>query len=278
MATATNDIDVRELLKTGAHFGHKPSHWNPKMKPYIHSKRGGIYIIDLIQTAEKLKLAAEFLEEVAAGGKPVLFVGTKRHLQQTVKAAAESSGMPYVVEHWFGGMLTNFETIHGRVKQLNTLEEEKQSGELTEGRNKREISELEEEISSLNTAFGGIKDMENLPGALFVADAVTERIAIKEAKRLHIPVVAIVDTNGDPSSVDYVIPANDDAVSAVALISQTVAQAVAAGAAKYKNAKPAAAKAEDEPKAPAKAKPATTVKQEETRPPKLSPDQTTAKG
>lgn len=223
------------------------------MKPYIHSNRGGIYIIDLIQTADRLERAAAFLQEVATDNKQVLFVGTKRHLQGVVKAAAEDAGMPYVTEHWFGGMLTNFETISGRIKYLNNLEEMKQSGELAEGRNKRELGEVEEEIKELNESFGGLKDMQRLPGALFVADVVTERIAVKEAKRLGIPVVGIVDTNGDPTLVDYVIPANDDAVSAVSLIANTLSEAVKTGVGARKVPKAEEDKPAAKPAAKAKA-------------------------
>lgn len=230
----TKGVDVRELLKAGAHFGHKSRYWNPAMKPFIHSKRGGIYIIDLIKTAGKLSAALEFVESTAATGKQILFVGTKRHISQLVKDAAIRAGMPYVSEHWYGGMLTNFDTFQSQIKRLKELEEQSQSGELGEARSKRETSELKEEIERLNLAFGGIKDMDKLPAALYVTDVVTEKTAVREANRLGIPVAAIVDTNGDPSTVDYVIPANDDAVSAVSLISNAIADAVSAGAAAAK--------------------------------------------
>ena len=188
MAIATK-IDVRELLKAGAHFGHKSSHWNPKMKPYIHSSQGGIYIIDLIQTVEKLEQAAVFLREVAASGKQVLFVGTKRHLQPALKPPPNRPICHTLLNIGLAACLTNFETIYRRVKQLNTLEEQKKSGELAEGHSKREMGEIDEEIAKLNEAFGGIKAMDKLPGALFIADIRTERIAVQEAKRLGIPVV-----------------------------------------------------------------------------------------
>jgi len=235
MATATK-VDVRELLKAGAHFGHKAAHWNPRMRPFIHSKRGGIYIIDLIQTSERLGKALEFVEKLASEGKQVLFVGTKRHTRQVVKEAAVAAGMPYVYEHWLGGTLTNFDTISGRVKHLKKLEEMQASGELAESRNKREQGELKEEMAKLNQTFGGIKDMDKIPAALFIADVVTERTAAREAIRLGVPVVGIVDTNANPEGIDYVVPANDDAVSTVKLIAEAISDAIVAGKAKQKPA------------------------------------------
>lgn len=252
--STTGDIDVRELLKAGAHFGHRPNHWNPQMKPYIHSKRGGIYILDLIKTAAHLKTAANFLESSAAEGKDILFVGTKRHIQRIVKEAAIKAGMPYITERWYGGILTNFATFSKQIKRLKQLEEQDKTGELGEARSKRETGELREEIERLNTAFGGIKDIDRVPQVMFVADVVTEKTAIREAIRLGIPVVAIVDTNGDPTNIDYVIPANDDAVSAVELVCNVVADAVAAGVAARKAAKPVEEKTENEPKVKAATK------------------------
>ncbi len=225
----TTDIDVRELLKAGAHFGHRSTHWNPKMRPYIHSLRQGIYIIDLIKTVEQLERALDFVEQTTAEGKQILFVGTKRHLRPSVKAAAATAKMPYVIERWFGGTLTNFATIGKRVKFLRETEENLESGKLAESMSKREIGEVREDLIKLNTSFGGLKQMTKLPAAVFVADALTNQIAIKEAARLGIPVIAIVDTNADPSQVEYVIAANDDAVSSVGLISNLLAEAALRG-------------------------------------------------
>lgn len=235
MAVATAPkVDVRELLKAGAHFGHKTAHWNPAMAPYIYGKRGGIYIIDLIQTADLLGDALGFLEKTAASGKQVLFVGTKRHIRSTVEEAAKAANSPFVTERWFGGTLTNFETISARVKHLKKLEEQEASGELKESLKKHEIGEIKEQITKMNRVFGGIKELKGAPGALFVADALTDRTAVREAIRLKVPVVAIVDTNADPKGIEYVVPANDDAVSTVGLISTMASEAVQAGKAKQK--------------------------------------------
>ncbi len=237
MAVATAPkVDVRELLKAGAHFGHKTAHWNPMMEPYIYGKRGGIYIIDLIQTAERLTEALRFIEKTAASGKQVLFVGTKRHIREVVRGSAEAAESPYITERWLGGTLTNFNTISGRVKHLKKLEEQDSTGELKENYNKREIGVIREEIAKLNVNFLGIKEMNSVPGAVFIADALSDRTAVREAIRLGIPVVAIVDTNASPEGIDYVVPANDDAVSTISLISNLVTQAVNEGRAKQKSA------------------------------------------
>ncbi len=226
----TSTIDVRDLLKAGAHFGHKVSHWNPKMRPYIYTSRGGIYIIDLFKTADKLAEALNFIAEVTAHNKQILFVATKRHLKEPVKAAAQACTMPYVTERWFGGTLTNFATISKRVKHLRELEENFASGKLAETYSKRELGEVKVEMAKLNVLYGGLKTMTDLPGALFCADVITDQIAVREANRLSIPVIGIVDTNSDPSLVTHPIPANDDAVSSVALISNLVAEAAKHGA------------------------------------------------
>lgn len=235
--SASNEVDVRELLKAGAHFGHKTSRWDPKMRPYIHSERGGIYIIDLIKTAQKLNEALAFVESAAAENRQVLFVGTKRHIRRILEDAASAAKMPFVNERWLGGTLTNFETIFKRVKQLKRLEEQLESGELAEGSSKRELAEAKEEIAKLNAAYGGIKNMAGLPVAVFVADCVGDRIAVREARRLGIAVIGIVDTNANPEEVDYPVPANDDAVSCVGLISNAIANAVIAGKGRAKEPK-----------------------------------------
>lgn len=237
-ATKKSDItvDVKDLLKAGAHFGHKTSHWNPKMRPYIYGRRGDIYIIDLVKTARDLEKALKFAQDIASQGKDILYVGTKRHLKSTVKEAAEAAGMPYVTNRWLGGTLTNFATIHKRIKYLRKLEEQLESGELKDTYKKREILEFSEEAEKLRETFDGIRDMDALPGAVFVTSAKTDRIAVREASRLGIPVISIVDTNADPELVDYVIAANDDAVSTIKYISDQLAEAIAAGKASAKKA------------------------------------------
>jgi small subunit ribosomal protein S2 len=226
---ALPQVDVRELLKSGAHFGHRTSHWHPAMEPYIHSQKGGIYIIDLIQTADLLKIALEFAYNTSAKGGKVLFVGTKRQLKSVVQKAAEKSGMPYVNQRWLGGTLTNFDTFKKRVEYLRSLEEQRDAEDASETMNKRETSQLKDEIEKLNLMLGGIKDLDKLPEVVFVTDIVTERNAVKEAKKLGIPVVAIVDTNGNPHNADYVIPANDDAISAVGIVCDLIADSIELG-------------------------------------------------
>lgn len=231
-------VDIKELLKSGAHFGHRLSHWHPKMEPYIHSKRGGIYIINLEKTVEQLQSALNFVQSVVADDKQILFVGTKKHVRRVVKEAAVSGNMPYIVNRWFGGILTNFETIKKRVKRLQELEEGLESGELAHGVTKRELGLLREEAGKLNISVGGLKGMDELPGAIFVADLIADRTAVKEAKRLGIPVIGIADTNTDPSEIDYPIAANDDAVASVKLICELTASAAEAGRKQQKKAKP----------------------------------------
>lgn len=232
MATAT--VDIKKLLEVGAHFGHKTSRWHPKMAPYIHSKRGGSHIIDLVRTVEKLEEALGFIEKTAAEGKQILMVGTKRQAQDIVRKAAEEAGMPYVVERWIGGMLTNGNTINGRIKHLKDLEVKMASGALEAKYNKLEVQHFQEEIDQMNLNYGGIKHMANRPGAVFIVDVPNETNAVKEAKKLNIPIVAIVDSNADPSPIDYPIPANDDAIKSVQLITDYVAAAISAGASKAK--------------------------------------------
>lgn len=235
-------VDIKALLASGAHFGHKTSRWHPKMASYIHSKRAGSHIIDLTKTVEGLDAALAFIEKTTQSGRQVLFVGTKRQAKDILKAAAEEVKMPYVTERWMGGMLTNSKTIGERIKRLKTLETRMASGELAARYNKLEVQRFQEEIDSLNFKYGGIKDMNGLPGAMFVVDVVEEENAIKEARRLNIPVVAIVDTNANPSAADYAIPANDDAIKAIQLITDYVKQAVAEGVASRKSAEPKSTK------------------------------------
>ncbi len=230
------DVDIKALLQAGAHFGHKTSRWHPKMAQYIHSKRAGSHIIDLTKTVEGLEKALPFLTETVKSGKQVLFVGTKRQSKDIVRAAAEEVKMPFVVERWMGGMLTNIKTISERVKRLKTLESRMASGELAKRYNKLEVQRFQEEIDMLTFKYGGIKEMNGNPGAVFVTDLVNDENAVKEARRLNIPVVAIVDSNANPEMADYVIPANDDAIKSVQLIASYVKEAIAEGVAHRKSA------------------------------------------
>jgi len=230
------DVDIKKLLEAGAHFGHKTSRWHPKMAQYIHSKRNGTHIIDLTKTVEGLDAALSFLTETAAAGKQVLLVGTKRQAQDIVKKAALETGMPYVTERWLGGMITNWNTIGGRVKHLQELENKMASGELANKYNKLEVQRFQEEIDELNRIYGGIKEMSARPGAVFVVDIVEDVNAVREARKLNIPLVAIVDSNADPSLVTYPIPANDDAIKAIQLIIDYVQAAIEAGKGRNKKA------------------------------------------
>ena len=238
---ATVDVDIKKLLEAGAHFGHKTSRWHPKMAPYIHSKRGGSHIIDLTQTVSALEDALAFIEKTASEGKQVLLVGTKRQAQDIVKEAAEATGQPYVVERWLGGMLTNRNTIGGRIKYLKDLEAKMESGQLGHKYNKLEVQRFQEEIDEMNHLYGGIKNLAAKPGAVFVVDILHDANAVREANKLGVPVVALVDTNTDPSQITYPIPSNDDAIKAIRLIIDYVRAAIEAGKAKQ------AKKADEEP-------------------------------
>lgn len=227
MATAT--VDVKKLLEAGAHFGHKTSRWHPKMAPYIHSKRGAVHIIDLTKTADALSSAMDFLKETAASSKQILFVGTKRQAKDLVRKTAEATSMPFVTERWLGGMLTNQNTIAARIRHLKDLESRMESGTLAAKYGKLEMQRFGEEIDQMNYLYGGIKNMAARPGAIFIADVIHDANAVREANKLGIPVVAIVDTNADPSLIKYPIPANDDAVKTIALILEYIESAVEAG-------------------------------------------------
>lgn len=227
-------VDIKALLAAGAHFGHKTSRWHPKMAPFIHSKRGGSHIIDLTKTVEALDKTLPFVTQTVGKGKQILFVGTKRQAKDIVKAAAEAAGMPYVTERWMGGMLTNVKTTTDRIKHLKLLETRMAAGELAARYNKLEVQRFQEEIDGLNVKYGGIKDLNGQPGAVFVVDMIEDKNAVAEARRLKVPVIAIADSNADPSLADYVIPANDDALKALQLITDYVVQAVNEGKAARK--------------------------------------------
>lgn len=223
------DVDIKQLLEAGAHFGHKTERWHPKMAPYIHSKRGGTHIIDLAQTVIALEEALAFLTKTAAAGKQILLVGTKRQAQAIVKKAAIETDMPYVTERWLGGMITNWNTIGGRVKHLQDLENRMASGELANKYNKLEVQRFQEEINQMNVLYGGVKEMNSRPGAVFIVDVVNDANAVREANKLGIPIVALTDTNADPSQVTYPIPANDDAIKTIQLILDYVQAAIVSG-------------------------------------------------
>ena len=221
--------DIKQLFEAGVHFGHQTSRWNPKMAKYIYGKKDGIHIINLDRTVVQLDRASDFLKEVAGRGRQVLFVGTRKQTKEIVKSAAESVGMPYVTERWLGGMLTNQHTIVSQIKKLKLLEKRMASGELANRYSKLEVQRIQEEIDTLNIRYGGIKEMRGKPGAMVVLDAVTDRNAITEAQKLRVPVVAVCDSNANPTGIDYVIPANDDALAGLRLIVDQLAEAVKDG-------------------------------------------------
>ena len=221
-------VSMKQLLEAGVHFGHQTRRWNPKMAQYIFTERNGIYIIDLQKTVKKLEEAYDFVRELSANGGTVLFVGTKKQAGDSIREEAERSGAYYVNARWLGGMLTNFETIRKRIRRLEQLRKMEADGTF-ERLPKKEVGKLQLEIEKLEKFLGGIKEMKKLPGALFIVDPRKERIAVAEAKKLNIPIVAIVDTNCDPDEIDYVIPGNDDAIRAVKLIAGVMADAIIEG-------------------------------------------------
>ena len=223
-------VSMKQLLEAGVHFGHQTRRWNPKMKPYIFGERNGIYILDLKQTILDADQAYTFVKNVAKGGN-VLFVGTKKQAQEAVKNAAERANMPYINQRWLGGMLTNFVTIRSRINRMEELEAMVEDGRMAV-LPKKEQAVLGKELAKLQTNLGGARDMKGLPQALFVIDTKREENAIKEAQRLNIPVVALIDTNSDPDEVEYGIPCNDDAISAVTLMCELMADACLAGSGK----------------------------------------------
>ena len=227
-------VDIKQLLESGVHFGHKTSRWHPKMAPYIHSKRQDSHIIDLTKTVEGLEKALPEITKVVSANKKVLFVGTKKQVKDITREAAESVNQPFVTERWVGGMLTNSSTVNQQIKKLKNLEKRMSTGELEKRYSKLGVQRYAEEIEEMNVKYGGIKDLMGKPGILFVTDAIADANAIREAKTLNIPVVAIVDTNVNPEGIDYVIPANDDAIKGVKLLLDYVVAAVLEGAADKK--------------------------------------------
>lgn len=221
-------VTMKQLLESGVHFGHQTKRWNPKMKRYIFTERNGIYIIDLQQTLSYIDRAYDFVKETVAHGGTILFIGTKKQAQEAIEEQARRVGMPYVKERWLGGMLTNFSTVYKRLQRLKELEEIELTGG-TEVRTKKEQLVLSREKAKLERTLGGIRDMQRVPSAVWVVDTKKEHIAVGEARKLNIPVVAILDTNCDPDEVDYPIPGNDDAIRSAALLTRVVADAVAAG-------------------------------------------------
>ncbi len=238
------EVDIKRLLEAGAHFGHKTSRWHPKMAQYIHSKRGGTHIIDLTKTVEGLERALAFLEDTAAEGKQILLVSTKRQAQEIVNKLAEETNMPFVTERWLGGMMTNKATMNGRIKHLKDLESKMESGQLESKYSKLEVQRFQEEIDEMNTIYGGIKNMAAKVGAVFVIDVTHDVNAVLEARKLGIPVVALVDTNADPTLINYPIPCNDDAIRSITLIAEYIKQAIDTGKAKHDKKQPVADKAE----------------------------------
>ena len=224
-------INVQTLLDAGCHYGHQTRRWNPKMRPYIFGERNGIYILDLKQTIINADRAYTMLRETASKGGTVLFVGTKKQAQEPIQTQAERAGMPYINQRWLGGMLTNFVTMRSRIERMEELETMVEDGRMAT-RGKKEQAVLTKELEKLQRNLGGVRDMKTLPQAIFVVDTKREEIAVKEANRLHIPIIGLLDTNSDPDVIDYGIPANDDAIRSVSLMCEMVADAVLSGSGK----------------------------------------------
>lgn len=232
----TAKVDIKALFEAGVHFGHKTSRWHPKMAPYIHSKRQDSHIIDLTKTVEALDVVLPFLTDVVAGGKQVLFVGTRKQMKDVVKASAEKVGQPYVTERWIGGILTNINTINQQVKKLKDLEQRLENGDLEKRYNKLEVQRFREEVEELNTKYGGIKSLNGRPGAVVILDVLADDGAVKEANVLGIPIVGVVDTNVDPTPIKYVVPGNDDTIKGTQVLLDYFCDAVAEGVTKKGNA------------------------------------------
>lgn len=235
-------ITIKQLLEAGVHFGHRSRRWNPKMKPFIFGKRQGIYVIDLEKSLERIRLAYQFVRETAESGKEVLFVGTKQQAKLIIKEEAERCGAPYVNERWVGGLLTNFDQVSGSIARLSELERMKADGRFAT-HTKKEQSLLDKEYGKLLKIFGGVREVDRLPGAMFVVDVVREATPVAEARRVAMPVVALVDTNGDPELASYPIPGNDDAMRSIKLVASYIANAVMEGKKGFEAEPPAAARA-----------------------------------
>ena len=221
-------VTLRQLLEAGVHFGHQTSRWNPRMRPYIFTARNGIHIIDLEQTQKQLDVACEYLRDIVGSGQKVLFVGTKKQAQDVVREESERAGTFFVNQRWLGGTLTNFATIQKRISRLRELEGMRQQGTF-DLLPKKEVARLTDELEKLEKFLGGIKDMHRLPDAIFIVDPKKERIAVAEARKLHIPIIAVIDTNCDPDEIDYAVPGNDDAIRSVRLMVSTIADAIIEG-------------------------------------------------
>jgi small subunit ribosomal protein S2 len=232
------DVGIRELLESGVHFGHQTRRWNPKMRRFIWGERGGIYIIDLLQTERLLRQAQEFVGDVAVRGGTVLFVGTKKQARDSVKDVAEACGMPYINHRWLGGLLTNFQTINQRIKRLHDLERYESEGQLALLPTRERLA-AEADLAKLRANLGGVKNMQRTPDAIFVVDLKTEVIGVREAQRLRIPLIGLVDTNCDPDGVDFVIPGNDDAIKSCDLVTRALGNAISEGAGQWRAAEEA---------------------------------------
>jgi small subunit ribosomal protein S2 len=219
------EVTIEQMLAAGVHFGHQKARWNPRMAPFIFGQKEGVHIIDLQKTEEKLAEALKFVGEVVSSGKKILFIGTKRQAKEPTKKSAESCGMPYVVERWLGGTFTNFGTVKKQIKKLKDLKEKEKSGELSKYTKKEQLL-FKEEIRRLEKLFGGIADLDNFPSAIFVVDITHDSIPVREAQKVSIPIVALVDTNADPGKVDYPIPANDDAIKSIELMCNIIAEKI----------------------------------------------------
>src|SRR3954471_7969926 len=242
---AATDVGIRELLEAGVHFGHQTRRWNPKMRRFIWGERGGIYIIDLLQTERLLRAAREFCADLSSRGGTILFVGTKKQARDSVKTVAEACGMPYVHHRWLGGLLTNFQTINQRIKRLHDLERYEADGQLALLPTRERLS-AEADLVKLRANLGGVKNMTRTPDAIFVVDLKTEVIGVREAQRLRIPLIGLVDTNVDPDGVDFVIPGNDDAIRSCDLITRALGNSIAEGAGQWRAAEEARVRREQE--------------------------------
>ncbi|MBT8198035.1 MAG: 30S ribosomal protein S2 [Acidimicrobiia bacterium] len=244
-------VTMRQLLEAGVHFGHQTRRWDPKMQPYIFGDRNGIHIVDLRQTLERVEAAHKFVKDLTADGGVILFIGTKKQAQAAIEEAAETAAMPYVNHRWLGGMLTNFQTINTRIRYMLELEQMDSSGEM-EALPKKERLKLRRELGKLQAVLGGVRDLKRQPDVVFILDVKTEHIAVKEAVRLGIPIVAVVDTNCDPDGIEFVIPGNDDAIRSAQLLAQVIAQGAKEGLELFEAAR-AASKAEAKAAAEAEA-------------------------